>query len=77
MVPGTHVGLVDVATSDLERALRAVHKGELAAPVTPLGLSLAKLQHCSAPLMANLRGLDAAGVRAVLVAVLAERRQAR
>lgn len=74
MLPGTHFGLVDVADADLEKALRALHKGDLDLPVDAIGLARVGLQHCSAPMLATLRDLDAAGVRAVLVAVLAERR---
>ena len=77
MLPGTHLGLVDVTDADLEKALRALHKGDFDLPASPIGLARIGLQHCSAPLLATLRDLDAAGVRAVLVAVLAERKARR
>lgn len=71
---GTHLGLVDVATGDLEKALRALHKGDLDLPVSPIGLARVGLHHCASPLMQGLRDLDQRGVHAVLVAVLAERK---
>lgn len=70
---GAHQGLVDVKTDDLRKALRHLHRGDLDVPVTAIGLTRVGLQHCSGALLAQLRELDSAGVRAVLVCVLAER----
>lgn len=67
-------GLTGVRTTDLERALRMHVRGELDLPVTIIGFARVGLQHCAGPLLDALRGLDAAGVRAVLVVALAERR---
>ncbi len=77
MFAGSHFGLVDVSDSDLQKALRIAHKGEFRYPLDAPELARVGLQHCSAPLLAHLRGLDQAGVRAVLVAVLAERKQSK
>ena len=70
---GRSFGLVEVGTDDLKKALTMLHRGDLDLPVSAPGLARVGLQHCSAPLMSQLRDLDAAGVRAVLTAVLAER----
>jgi hypothetical protein len=66
-------GLTEVPTEDLKRALRAIHRGELPCPVTADTLACVGLQDRSPPLLEALRELDARGVRAVLVAVIAER----
>lgn len=73
---GASIGLVEVKTDDLKRALSYVHKGELTAPLTIANLTRFGLQHCADPLLKLLRDVDAAGMRAVLVAVLAERKEA-
>jgi hypothetical protein len=66
-------GLVEVSTEDLRKALRHLHRGDLECPLTIVGLTRIGLQTCANPLLITMRGLDAAGVRAVLTAVLAER----
>ena len=66
-------GLTPVPTADLKKALSALHAGDLDCPPTVIGLGRVGLQHVSEELLDSLRGLDAAAVRAVLVAVLAER----
>jgi hypothetical protein len=66
-------GLVTVGTEHLRTLLRAVHRKETLVPVTPGSLAALGLQDWSEPLLGNLRGLDEAAVRAVLVCVLAER----
>ncbi len=71
------VALTQVADDALKQLLRAVHHSDIALPLSLPELTRHGLQHCASPLMAALRGLDAAGVRAVLVAVLAERAAAR
>lgn len=74
MIPGYAAGLTEVATDDLKRALAMLHRGELDVPVSPWGIARIGLQHVQNPLLAQLRGLDVAGVRAVLTCVLAERK---
>ena len=69
------LGLVDVPTERLEHLLRALHRGTLRFPLTPVELARHRLQPEALALMRHLRGLDASGVRAVVVAVLAERRE--
>ncbi len=73
MVPGMSLGLTEVSTEDLKRAYGLLHRGELDVPVSPWGFARVGLQHCQNPLLTQLRGLDLAGVRAVLTCVLAER----
>jgi hypothetical protein len=74
MIPGYSAGLTEVGTDDLKRAFLMLHKGDLDLPVSPWGLARVGLQHVQGPLLNLLRDLDGAGVRAVLVAVLAERK---
>lgn len=71
---GAH-GLVAVATADLEKLLRALVRGQLACPVTIHGLTCVGLQHAADRLDA-IKGLPETAVRAVVVAVIAERRAA-
>lgn len=73
MIPGFDLGLTDVSTADLRLALVMCHRGEFDVPVSPWGLARIGLQACQGPLLSHLRGLDAAGVRAVITCVLAER----
>lgn len=68
-------GLVAVGTEQLRTLLRAVHRRETLIPVTPGSLAALGLQDWSEALLGSLRGLDEAGVRAVLICVLAERQQ--
>jgi len=65
-------GLTGVKSEDLKRLLKCVHRGELPCPITQIGLATTGLLRLGDDLDA-LRGLDEAGVRAVIVAVLAER----
>ena len=69
------LGLTEVNSHDLQKALRALYRNELELPVTIAGLARVGLQHCAQPLLAQLRDLDDAGTRAVLVSVLAERKR--
>ncbi len=66
-------GLVAVPEHDLMTLLRHVHHGDLDCPVDLPGLARVGLQHAADDLQI-LRGLDAKGVHAVVVSVLAERR---
>lgn len=65
--------LTTVTTKDLRTLLRAVFKKQLECPLSPSALAMVGLQDASPALLGQLRGLDAAAVHAVLVAVLAER----
>jgi hypothetical protein len=76
-IPGYAAGLTEVSTDDLKRALAHLHRGQFDVPVSPWGLARIGLQNCQGPLLAYLRDLDAAGVRAVLTCVLAERMAAQ
>jgi hypothetical protein len=66
-------GLAHVSTERLERLLRRVHDGSLECPVTHPTLLRAGLPDLVDE-VGHLAGLDARGVMAVVVAVLAERR---
>src|SRR5436190_2227990 len=65
-------GLKTVSTPDLERLLAAVRKGKLPLPLSKTALASVQLGQLVDKL-GFLRGLDAAGVEAVIEAVLAER----
>ena len=67
-------GLRAVKDDDLVAMLRAVHRDELACPITQPGLAMCGLLRIADEIDV-LRGLDKAGTRAVLVAVIAERRR--
>ena len=67
------LGLRPVSTEALKVALRSLHRGDLTTPLTLEGLTRVGLQYTATELLEVLRGLDDSGVRAVLVAVLAER----
>ena len=70
-------GLTGVSTEALKRALSALHRGEVACPLTIEALTRVGLQHHADVLLGTLRGLDETAVRAVLVAVIAERLRER
>ncbi len=65
--------LVAVSTEKLRLLLSLLHRRSLAFPLGTVELTRHGLQEQSALLLGTLRGLDETGVRAVLVAVLAER----
>ena len=69
-------GLTTVSDADLRRIYTAVHRGELPCPIDRIGLATTGLLRLGDDL-GILRGLDTAGVRAVLVSVIAERRGRR
>jgi len=73
MSAGWSVGLVEIPTDALKLLLRLVHKGELRFPLDMTELTRIGLQANATELLGTLRGLEENGVRAVLVAVLAER----
>jgi hypothetical protein len=72
-MPANLRGLTQIPTAALRTLLSSVHKKVVATPLTIGELTRIGLQFCAAELMRELRGLDEVGVRAVLVAVLAER----
>jgi hypothetical protein len=67
-------GLTDLALVDLERLLRALHKKEIACPLVQPELHKAGLSYL-VDRVDFLSGLDENAVRAVLVAVIAERKR--
>lgn len=69
-----NVGLSRIPTEDLRRLFAAVVKGEMSTPVDVVELTRHGFQNHGGDLLDVLRGLDGVAVRAVLVAVLAERR---
>ncbi len=69
-------GLTSINTDDLRKALASVHRGELVCPPTIENFARVGLQHCANDFLEMLRTVDTAGVRAVLVSVIAERRVA-
>ncbi len=68
------VGLTELDLVDLKRLLSALHKGELECPIRPPQLHVTGLSYL-VDRVAFLEGLDERGVRAVLVAVIAERKK--
>jgi hypothetical protein len=73
MPAGPGRALVDVPTEQLKSLFRAQVRGELRCPLEAWEIARFGLQSWQGELLEALRGLDDAGVRAVLVAVLAER----
>lgn len=68
------LGLQGVPTSGLKTMLAQLHKGALPFPLTVSAVVAMGLQDHLTAIMHLMRDLPEAGVRAVLVAVLAERR---
>lgn len=68
-------GLVDVKTDHLVTLFRALVRKDIECPLTIVGVSSIGLQDHHDLILDHLRGLDANGVRAVLSAVIAERRK--
>jgi len=69
-------GLTALSVPQLQLLLKAVHREELPCPIDRIGLATVGLLHLGDDIEV-LRGLDRAGVRAVLISVLAERRPPR
>jgi hypothetical protein len=67
------LGLSSLPTATVRKALLHLHRGELDCPLTIVGLTRLGLQEEAETFLQLLRGLDTSAVRAVLVAVLAER----
>lgn len=72
-----HNALVRVPTEDLKRLLALLHREELQCPLTPVEVTRCGFQIHMDALLGHLRGLEGAGVRAVLTAVLLERQAAQ
>jgi hypothetical protein len=66
-------GLVGMRDEHMIALLRAIHRGDLKCPIDPVQLATAGFLGL-ADRLEHLRGLDKAGVVAVITAVLAERR---
>ncbi len=73
MADTTPLGLTQVPTEDLKTLLHYLHQGEINCPVTPSELARIGLQDRAEAILSTVRGLDASALRAVLVAVIAER----
>ena len=71
---GAELGLTHLSDKDLTNLLRALHKGDLRCPLTFQTLAIAGLSYLQDK-VDFLQGADEPTVRAVLVAVLAERRK--
>lgn len=67
------MALTSVPTEGLKTMLRELHHGRLTCPLTPAGVVCLGLQDHLPAIMSVMRSLDAAALRSVLVAVLAER----
>ncbi|MEZ4452015.1 MAG: hypothetical protein R3B09_21305 [Nannocystaceae bacterium] len=73
---GPDLALRQVPTDALKTLLRHVHHGTIELPLAPVPLVAIGLQDQVERLLGAMRGLESAAVRAVLVAVLAERLEA-
>ena len=77
-LPRTHhdaLGLTAVSTAQLQTLLRGLVRDTLPCPLSIHTLAGHGLQDVAGPLLSHLRNLEAPAVRAVVVAVLAERMQ--
>ncbi len=72
----SQIGLASVPSEQLRTVLRALHRGEIPAPLDIVALTRIGLQEPAERILRQLRGLDATAARTVLVCVLAERAQA-
>lgn len=70
---GAASGLTVLSTDELKKLLSLLHKGHLTAPVTTESLTCIGFQYRNEVLMGHFRGVDTSGIRATLVAVIAER----
>ena len=66
-------GLTELKTEELKRLLGHVHRGELKFPLSAEHIACVGFQYRQAEILSAMRSLNAAGARAVLVCVLAER----
>ncbi|MBL4684630.1 MAG: hypothetical protein JKY37_08590 [Nannocystaceae bacterium] len=70
------LGLTAVIDDRLRTLLRSLYRESLPCPLTIAGLTTHGLQDAAGPLLNHLRGLELPAVRAVVVAVMAEREMA-
>ena len=66
-------GLTSLTTEQLKKLLKYLHDGSLELPLTARSIATVGFQFRHQELTGAMRGLDEAGVRAVLVCVIAER----
>lgn len=66
-------GLTALSVEELQLLLKVIHRGELACPIDRIGLATVGLLRVGDHI-GILTNLDEAGVKAVLVSVIAERR---
>jgi hypothetical protein len=66
-------GLTSLTTEQLKKLLKYLHDGSLELPLTAHSIATVGFQFRHQELTGAMRGLDEAGVRAVLVCVIAER----
>ncbi|MCB9570436.1 MAG: hypothetical protein H6710_25020 [Myxococcales bacterium] len=67
------IALTEVPSEALKEVLRGLHRGTLEAPLTAEALARHGLQQYGEAILGHLRGVDARGAKAVVVAVIAER----
>ncbi len=67
------MGFVGIRLEQLKALLAAVHSEQLPCPLSPDALACQGFQDVSEQILASLRSLEQNAVRAVLVAVIAER----
>jgi hypothetical protein len=65
-------GLTAIKSADLKLILKAIYREELSCPISQVGLATVGLLRLGDDID-TLRGLEESAVRAVIVAVLAER----
>jgi hypothetical protein len=70
------IGLTSLPTEQLRTVLRALHHGEISAPLDIVALTRIGLQEPAERILRQLRGLDETAAKTVLVCVLAERANA-
>ena len=67
-------GLTPLKIEVLEKLLRHIYRKELSCPLTSEGLARTGLQYCQEPIFGALRTLDEKAITAVLICVIAERK---
>jgi len=70
-------GLTPLSTEVLEKLLRHIYRKDVVCPLNSEGLAIIGLQYCQESILEALRSLEAKAITAVLVCVIAERRQAK
>jgi hypothetical protein len=70
---GPSLGLSPISTATLRKTLAHLHRGELDFPLNIVSFTRLGMQEEAETFLRLARGLDADALRAVLVAVLAER----